>query len=70
MPVSDGISSILVYFERMIKHISLVYYIIICITFFLLPFESVFTSHLNRAGSVNYSPERFLVFPELVTQER
>lgn len=34
-----------------------------------LPFESLFASHLSRTGSVNYSPERFLVFPELVTQE-
>lgn len=34
MPASDGISSILVYFERMMQHISLVYYVTIYMTVF------------------------------------
>lgn len=34
MPATDGISSILVYFEIMMQHISLVYYVTIYITMF------------------------------------
>lgn len=34
MPVSDGISSILVYFERTMQYISLVYYLTIYMTLF------------------------------------
>lgn len=68
MPVSDEISSILLYFERMMQCICLTYYLMTYITvFFPLLSESVLTSHLSRTGSVNYSPERFLVMPELVT---